>query len=146
MVGKSLSQCLKHLSNMLHSERGIALTEALVTLGITSIVTVAFLFSMSTTSKAVLVSQQQVTAENLAKSQLEYIRSQQYDEVNNPPEYAEIPAGDIPENYTIAISTERLDPGETGSLNEDHGLQKITVIVNYDGAQAFHLEGYRMKR
>jgi type II secretory pathway pseudopilin PulG len=145
MIGKSLSQYIKHLGKMLHSEDGIALTEALVTLGITSIVAAVFLTSMSTSSKAVLVSQEQVTAENLAKSQMEYAKGQQYDEVNNPPQYTMLPPGDIPENYAISISAERLDP-EGDGITDDDGLQKLTVVINYDGAQAFHLEGYRMKR
>ena len=129
----------------MHSERGLALTEALVTMAITGIVIAAYLFSMSTTSKAVIVSQQLVTAENLAKSQMEYMRSQPYDEANNPPQYVVLPAGDIPDGYTIIITTARLDPKGDGLTNDD-GLQIFTVVVNYDGTEAFKLEDYRMKR
>ena len=135
MVRKLLSHYRKYFKQTLHSERGIALTEALVTMGITGIVTVAFLASMSSTSKAVMVSEERVTSENLAKSQMEYIKSQVYSE-ENPPSYYELPAGDIPENYDIVISGNQVDDG----------LQKLTVIVTYDGVGAFHLESYRTRR
>lgn len=142
---KLLLKGINGLRQAWRGERGIALTEALVTMGITGIVAVAFLTGMSATSKAVLVSQERVTAENLTKSQMEYIRSQQYDEINTPPQYTLLPVGDIPENYAIVITAERLDPEGDGALDDD-GLQKVTVVVNHDGAESFRLEGYRMKR
>lgn len=145
MIRKLLTKGLPGLKRVLRGEQGITLTEVLVTMAITGIVTVAFLTSMSATSKAVMVSQERVTAENLAKSQMEYMRSQQYDELNTPPQYLLLPAGDIPENYAIVITAERLDPEGDGSSDDDE-LQKLTVIVNHDGAEAFRLEGYRMKR
>jgi len=142
---RKLLEGFKNLKKAWSSERGIALTEALVTMGITGIVAVAFLTGMSATSRAVMVSQERVTAENLAKSQMEYVRSQQYDELNTPPQYMLLPAGDIPENYAIAVISERLDPEGDGALDDD-GLQKVTVIVRRDGDEVFRLEGYRMKR
>jgi type II secretory pathway pseudopilin PulG len=145
MISKFWSKCGESFYQIVHSERGMALTEALVTMAITGIVVTAYLFSMSTTSKAVIVSQQLVTAENLAKSQMEYLRSQPYDEAHNPPQYVSLPAGDIPGGYTIVITTERLDPKDDGLLNDD-GLQKFTVVVNYDGIETFRLQDYRMKR
>jgi hypothetical protein len=135
MIRILLSQHIKRLKLVLTSERGIALSEALVTMGITGIVTVAFLASMSATSKAVMVSEERVTSESLAKSQMEYIKSQVYNE-ENPPSYYELPTGDIPENYDIVISGNQVDDG----------LQKLTVIVTYDGVEAFHLESYRTRR
>jgi hypothetical protein len=145
MILKCWSYFDKCLIQTVKGERGLALTEALVTMAITGLVITAYLFSMSTTSKAVIVSQQLVTAENLAKSQIEYVRSQPYDEANNPPEYVGLPAGDIPDGFTIITIPERLDPKGDGFTTDD-GLQKLVVVVNYDGVEAFRLEDYRMKR
>jgi type II secretory pathway pseudopilin PulG len=145
MISKYRSYFGKPLMQMMYSERGLALTEALVTMAITGMVIAAFLFSMSTTSKAVIISQRLVTAENLAKSQIEYLRSQPYDEAHDPPQYGGLPAGDIPDGFTVVTISERLDPKGDG-LTTDDGLQKLTVVVNYDGAEAFRLEDYRMKR
>ena len=82
---KLLLKSYIYIRRIVQNERGIALTEAIVTMAVTAMVISAFLFSMSTTSKAVMISQELVTAENLAKSQIEYTRSQLYDEVHNPP-------------------------------------------------------------
>ncbi len=130
---------------VLKGERGMTLVETLIGLGIISMVAVVFLMSMSTTSKAVMISQERVTAENLAKSQMEYIRSQTYDAENSPPQYLELPVEDIPANYDVAISAERLDPQEDGT-GDDDGLQKLTVVVTKSGSELFRLEGYRMNR
>jgi type II secretory pathway pseudopilin PulG len=137
MTGKFLLQYIKQLKHILHSECGIALTEALVTMGITGIVAVAFLSSMSNTSQAVMTSQERVTAENLAKSQMEYIKSQPYSD-ENPPSYYELSPTDIPENFDIAISGEQLD-----GYNDT--FQKIVVTIYYNSAEAFRLENCRAK-
>ena len=137
MVVKLLSNLIKHYKRIVYSERGLALTEALVTIGITGIVAVAFLSSISNTSQAVMTSQELVTAENLAKSQMEYIKSQVYCE-DTPVLYDELSASDIPENYDIVISGNQIDGHD--------GLQKIIVTVTYNGVEAFHLENYRARR
>ena len=137
MIGKLISYYIKKFKKLLRSECGIALTEALVTIGITSIVAVAFLSSVSNTSLAVMTSQERVTAENLAKSQMEYIKSQEYSE-EIPPSYSEIDTGNIPENFDVVIS---------GNQIEGHdGLQKIIVTVTYNGVEVFRLENYRTRR
>ena len=137
MAGKLLSYFVKQFKLVVHSERGIALTEALVTIGITAIVAVAFLSSVSNTSMAVMTSQERVTAESLAKSQMEYIKSQEYSE-DNPISYYELSPSVIPENYDIAISGNQIDGHD--------GLQKIIVSVTHNGAEAFYLENYRTRR
>ena len=145
MMKKLLLKSYIYIRRIVQNERGIALTEAIVTMAVTAMVISAFLFSMSTTSKAVMISQELVTAENLAKSQIEYTRSQLYDEVHNPPEYLTLDALDIPAGFTVLITAERLDPKGDGTQNDD-GLQSLTAIVNYNGVEAFRLQNYRMKR
>ena len=145
MFRKLMIKGIKSLKQVLWDVRGIALTEVLVAMGIIGIVAVAYLMGISATSKAVMVSREKVNAENLAKSQMEYIRSQPYDEVNNPPQYQELSPSDIPETYSVIILTERLDPEGDGTTDDD-GLQKLTVFVNRDGSGVFQLEGYRMNR
>ncbi len=140
---KLLSKSINGLRQAWRGEHGIALIEVLVALGIVGITTVFFLTGMSNTFKAVLVSQERVTTENLAKSQMEYIRSQPYDELNSPPQYALLE--DIPQNYAIVVNAERLGPEGDGAL-DDGGLQKVTVIVKHHGTETFRLEGYRIKR
>jgi type II secretory pathway pseudopilin PulG len=145
MAKKLLIKGIKSLKQVLCDVRGIALTETLVAMGIIAVVAVAYLMGMSATSKAILISEERVTAENLAKSQMEYIRSQPYDDVNNPPLYSPemMSVDDIQNGYDVDIQTERVNPLE-GGTGTDVGLQKLTVLIYHSGTEVFKLEGYRV--
>jgi len=127
-------------------ERGFTLLEILVALGILSAVAVVFLLGMTTSSKAVMISQENVTAESLAKSQMEYIKGQAYDDDLNhdPPQYLTLDDEDIPAGYDTTISALRLDPDSDGFADDD-GLQQITVTVTRNGEPTYTLIGYKMK-
>ena len=145
MAKKLLIKGIKSLKQVLCDVSGIALIETLVAMGIISVVAVAYLMGMSATSKAIMISEERVTAENLAKSQIEYIRSQPYDDVNNPPLYSPemMSNDDIQNGYDVDIQTERVNPLE-GSTDIDVGLQKLTVVIYHSGTEVFKLEGYRV--
>jgi len=125
-------------------ERGFTLLEVLVALGILAAVAVAFLMSMTTSSKAVMISQESVAAESLAKSQMEVIKNWQYDDTNNPPYYEDAKLTDIPDGYDINIAAVRLDPKEDTTANDD-GLQEITVTVTRDAEATYTLIGHKVK-
>jgi prepilin-type N-terminal cleavage/methylation domain-containing protein len=127
-----------------NGERGLTLIEVLVALGILAAVAVVFLLGMSTSSKAVMVSQEAVAVDSLAKSQMEYVKSQPYDADHNPPQYLKLADEDIPDGYDIIITPARLDPDYDGFMDDD-GLQEITVNVTRNGETAFELVGYKVK-
>ena len=127
-----------------NGERGLTLIEILVALGILAAVAVVFLLGMSTSSKAVMVSQERVTVDSLAKSQMESIKSWEYDYNNNPPQYQSAELTDIPTGYDITITAARLNPKGDDPTNDD-GLQEITVTVTRDGETVFTLVGYKVK-
>jgi prepilin-type N-terminal cleavage/methylation domain-containing protein len=122
----------------LKGEQGLNLVEVLIALAILAAVAGVFLVAVSTSSKAVMVGQQQVSAEGLAKSQMESIQQQTYsvDGVS----YTKLSS--IPTGYDIQFTVVRLDPGQlhTGS---EQGLQKITVTVTHGGQTVFTLQGYK---
>jgi len=126
-----------------HYERGMTLVEILVALGILAATAVLFLLGMATTSRAVMVSQERVAVDSLAKSELEYVKNLDYDDVNDPPVYAVDPSLTVPTGYNIVVTAERLDP-EADGLDDD-GIQQITVTVTHNGEDAFTLVGYKMK-
>ncbi len=128
-----------------NGERGLTLIEILVALGILAAVAVVFLVGMATSSKAVMVSQERVTVDSLAKSQMESIKSWEYDDDNNPPQYQSAKLTDIPTGYDITITAARLDPKGNGTDNDD-GLQEITVTVTHGGETVFTLVGYKVNR
>ena len=125
-------------------ERGMTLIETLVAVAILGAVGVVFLSGLAASSKAVMVSQERVAAESLAKSQMEYVKSSTYDDVNNPPVYGVDPNLPIPDGYSISVSAERKDPAEDGP--GDDGLQEITVTVDREGDTAFTLTAYKVDR
>ena len=120
-----------------HHELGFSLIEVLLALAILSAVAVIFLGGMPTSSIAAIVNDKQITAEGLAKSQMEYIKRQdyhvdrQYDKLNP-----------LPPGYAIEITAEVLDPrGDT--TDNDDGLQKIKIKIIRDAKTVFTLEGYK---
>jgi type II secretory pathway pseudopilin PulG len=119
------------------AEMGMNLIEVLIALGILATVAVVFLVAMSTSSKAVIVGQEQVSAESLAKSQMEFIKQQNYRADQLYAKLDQIPAG-----YQIDIGVQRLDPKQE-YMGADEGLQKITVTITRSGKTVFTLEGYK---
>ena len=122
------------------SSRGLSLIEVLIAVALIGIIAIAVLSALSTASAALIVADVRATAESLARSQLEYVKNQPYDDINDPPEYTELP--EIPDGYDIAINATRLDPNEDGTDNDD-GIQEITVTVSRDGEEIITLEGYK---
>lgn len=139
---------IKQFIQVIKNEKGLTLVEVLVALAILGLVGVIFLSGLGTSFVTTTVNQERIDAEGLAKSQMEYVKSQDYDDVHNPPQYAVIAAGSIPPGYFIAVIAQRLDPLNDGTGNDD-GIQKITVNV-YKGQDAggqllITLVGYKVK-
>jgi len=114
----------------------MTLVETLVALAIFGLVAGVFLAGLSISSKSVMVSQERVAAESLAKSQMEYIKAQEYAE-----SYLEItvPSDLVAQGYAIDDPTvEDIHSGE---------LQKITVTVTRNGDTVFPpLVDYKVNR
>lgn len=123
-------------------QRGLTLIEVLVALSILAAVSTTFLASMTTSSKAVIIGQEQVTGESLAKSQMEAIKLWAYDD-NNPPNYEAAKLANKPADYDIDIDAVSLDANPNNGPSEDDGLQKITITVTRNGETTFTLEGYK---
>lgn len=113
----------------------MTLVETLVALAIFGLVAGIFLGGLYVSSKSVMVSQERVAAESLAKSQMEYIKAQEYAE-----SYLEItvPSDLVAQGYAID------DP----TVNDIHSgeLQKITVTVTRNGDGVFTLVDYKVNR
>ena len=117
------------------SSRGVTLIEVLVALVIFGIIAIVFAGGLGTASKAVFTADVRTNAESLARTQMEYAKSQGYID------YSEEPHEDYdlitpPEGYEIAVTATELNDG----------LQKITVTVSHEGRQVMTLEGYKVHR
>jgi len=136
----------KERFRFLRGQRGFTLIEILIALALLGIIAVAFLNGLSTASKGVMVSQERVAAESLAKSQMEDIKVQDYIPVADydPPvkcyELINIPA-DLVGKYAIEII-----PPETIISRPAEGgfeLQGITVVIKHNGEGMFTMSSYR---
>jgi len=113
-------------------EGGAGLVEVLVAVAIIAIVLAIFLSALSTGSLGVSVVHERVTAENIARSQLEYVKE------------TDFIAGT--DHYTpTAIS----HPGYSATISATTiytGLQLITVTVSHNGEPVFTIENYKVDR
>jgi prepilin-type N-terminal cleavage/methylation domain-containing protein len=118
------------------SSRGVTLIEVLVALALFAIIGIAFAGGLGTASRAVFTADVRTNAESLARSQMEYVKTQDYDSAGN---YTLL---DLPE-YEDAGYLATLDPPP---LVLEEGLQKITVTISHEGRQVIALEGYKVNR
>jgi type II secretory pathway pseudopilin PulG len=113
---------------------GVALVEVLVAVAIIGITLVVFLSAVATGSVGVAKTDERVTAENLARSQLEYTKSQAYLAV--PASYATVTPS---AGYAISV--------EAASIPDaDSSIQKITVTVTRDGETLVTVEDFKVDR
>jgi prepilin-type N-terminal cleavage/methylation domain-containing protein len=146
----------------LRKQRGFTLIEVIIALGLLGVIGIAFLGALATASSGIIVSDERATAESLARSEMEYVKSQEYSsaewsyELPLPEDWPEplpdwwdsnhaLPDGY--ENYTATVVASRLDPKGDG-YGSDDGLQKITVTITFlegtdEEKEVIVLEGYK---
>jgi len=123
--------------------RGFTLVETAVALAVFASIGLAVLVALQISARSTMISDEQATALRLARQQIEYVQSQPYDAINDPPLYVLLP--DMPSGYSIATPiVVRLDPGNDGLLDDD-GLQRITVAVNRDNRTVLTLTDYKVQ-
>ncbi len=120
-------------------QRGMTLIETLLAMSILSIIAGAFLTSMTTAAQTSFINHKRTTAESLARSQIEYIKRQDY---RVDLLYEKLPPELIPSGYDIDITVERLNP-RGDSISNDDGLQKIIITVTYHEDPVLTVEGYK---
>jgi len=122
------------------SSRGATLVEVLVAIALMGTIAIAILSALSTASLALFTADKRATADSLARSQMEFVKNQDYDDINIPPQYTKLP--EIPDGYDIDIEAVRLDPDDDGT-DDDDGIQMITLVIKNSGKAVITLEGYK---
>ena len=126
------------------NETGVTLIETLVALALLSIIAVVFLGGLTTVATATLIANEQATAESLARSQMEYVKSQGYIDYTDPEHEEYVEFETVPVSYSVDFTVETIDDPDTGQPLE--GIQKITVIVSRNDDPVLTLEGYKVAR
>ena len=127
VIGKGLSP---------NDEEGTGLIEVLVASAIMGIAFVALLGALSTGALAVNKADRRVTAETVARSQMEYTKAQEY-------RLAPVVTYDIfsplPANYSVVASASTIS-GRVGDM------QRVTVTVSYKGEAVYVVEDFKANR
>ncbi len=146
---------------LMKSEKGFSLIEVIIAIALLGIIGTAFLGALATASKAMFVSDERATAESLARSQMEYIKKQDYSTINVDWDYTVTDSGrsssDAPDWWLDVspggnpplLSSDYVRYSAEASADEDEanvGLQEITVTVKHDGTTIITLEGYKVDR
>ena len=111
------------------NETGVTFIETLVALALLGLIAVAFVSGVATVSKAVFIADERTTAESLARSEMEYVKSQGYATSYTPAEY---------DGYTVEIDAVPLDGRD--------GIQRIKVTVSRGGEEVLAVVGYKVDR
>lgn len=121
------------------SQRGMTLVEVVIAVGVLGIIAVGFMAALSGSTKALIKADQRTTAESLARSQWEYVKSQPYTANFT---YQKIDLSDPKFGYAssgYAISM-------TDNKTLANGLQVMTYVVTYDGKEVLRLTDYKLYR
>ncbi len=139
-----------------HNSKGFSLIEVIVALALLGIIGVAFFGGLATASKAIFIADERATAESLARSQMEYVKSQSYETVpwdyelpSDPPLWWDNDPPTVPDGYTVTVSAESL-PDPDAPDNDLVGIQKIIVNIYHhpdtDPDPVITLEDYKVDR
>jgi len=125
-----------------------------VALAILGLIAAAFLGSLATAAQATFIADERATAESLARSVMEDVKSQDYINYDDPEHvnYVFIMPPANP-NYSVEIAAVPFDPAtglsydETGGIFvHDYDIQKITVTVYRGTKSVLTVDGYKVDR
>ena len=116
------------------SERGITLVEAAVSILLLGGGVLTMILTMSGGVLAVQVNDEEVTAQALARSQMEYTKEYPYNHLG-----VTYPTISAPADYDIHVTVQPV-PGA------DTNIQKITAVITRAGQTVFTLQDYKVNR
>ena len=140
------------------NSKGFSLVEVLIGLALLGLVAVTLLGGLSTAFKADIIADERSTAQSLAQSQMEYVKSQNYSSApaGGDATYLKIDLSENPYYFTESINRagDTVDdikgvPWDTENGQpsyNDTGIQKITIIVQHSDKEVFTLEDYKVDR
>jgi prepilin-type N-terminal cleavage/methylation domain-containing protein len=136
---------------LVSGQKGTTLIEVLIAIAILGMIAVPFLTALSTSSRALIIADERTTAESLIRSEIEYVRSQDY--CNAPWSYNVTSAGSTPssdppcwpvESHALPDSCKDYSLTVNASLIVD-GIRKITVTVWRDGEAVLTTSTYKAR-
>lgn len=137
---------VKERIRLFKGQRGVIIIETLAALAVLGLIGVAFVGGLCTSSRTIMISQQSMTAESLFKSQVEYLKTQDYIPVDqystdNCYKPIDIPADLAGQGYDVEIINPpiKIIAAELAPFE----LQSITVVVKRNGTVVLTVSIYR---
>ncbi len=159
---------------LIKKENGFTLVEVLVALSIMAIVALIFLLALLMAGKAVLLAQEKTIAESIARSQMEYVKQQGYQEENDHDDYytyktAEQVQEDLSlhpsfsvwsvtdwgnienpivyplnDSYIEGVHGVDWDSIGNGPADNDSNIRKLGLVILHGEKVVYYLEGYKV--
>jgi len=141
-------QWFRRIKVWVQDETGLGLVESLAAVAILGVAATSFVASLSTGAIAVREGDQEVVAQSLARTQLEYVKNYPYNpEATTYPyvytynkTYNPNPIT-LPEGYDISVV---VSPIPEASGNTD--IQRITVTISREGVELLTVDNYKVSR
>jgi Tfp pilus assembly protein PilV len=130
----TINEGLARVKKRAQDQGGLGLVETLVAMAILGTSVVAFVVALSTGSIAVGEQGEEIVAQSLVRTQLEYTKSYPYDA-----EATTYPVVDSPDGYTISVAVASVP-------DTDADIQKITVTVFRESENIVTIEDYKVNR
>jgi prepilin-type N-terminal cleavage/methylation domain-containing protein len=118
-------------------DKGFAFIETIVALALLGVIAAVLLGSVGTATKATIVADEQVTAESLARGEIEYIKGCAYQ--YSATEYPIDSTLDIPGGWSINTTVEAVD-------DRDDDIQQVTVTIHRGGEDELSVTTYKVDR
>ena len=121
-----------------NNQSGMTLIETIVAIAILSAICVVFLGGLVVSSKGTLESDEQATAESVARCQMEWVQRLTY--VDNATQYSpkNLETFNDYAGYSTNITAEPL-------TSPEDGIQKVSVNVIHNGNVVMSIEGYKRR-
>ncbi len=145
------------LKTLVRNEKGFTFVEVLIAILVMSVFALTFMMGLAASSHAVIVADKRITAESIARSQLERIKNVAYiPPTNGEAAYPQITTSsgltiwslnyageEVGGTEVIAIAWNQANDSVAAPSEGDTGLQKVTVIIKSGDDSVFVLEGYK---
>ena len=133
-MARTIKQRLRGTRVWVQDQRGLGLVESLAAVAILGTAVVAFIVALSAGSIAVREQNQEVVAQSLARTQLEYVKGLSYD-------ITSYPTVNTPEGYAISVEVSAI-----AEADGDTDIQKIMVTISREGEDILTVEDYKVNR
>ena len=137
---------------LVSGQKGTTLIEVLIAIALLGMIAVPFLTALSTSSRALIIADERTTAESLVRSEIEYVKSQDYCDAPwsyNVTSDGSTPSSDSPcwplGSHALPDNCKGYSLTVNASPIVGDGIRKITVTVWRDGEVVLITSTYKAR-